>query len=99
MIEADGVDAIEICHVVLVGRVVAMPADHVERRVIDPRGPQLALKLAQALKLAVHILKGGDRGKKITRVGQPVGANRTQVRQTEGEAIVLADITAGRLFQ
>src|SRR5271154_1577813 len=35
MVEAHCVDAVEAGHIVLVGRIVAMPRDHVERRMVE----------------------------------------------------------------
>jgi hypothetical protein len=45
MIERDGIDAVEERQIVFVWRVVTVPGDDIERRVIDERRPQPAEKL------------------------------------------------------
>ena len=42
VIERNRVDAVEERQIVLVRRVVAMPRDYIERRVIDEGGPEAA---------------------------------------------------------
>src|SRR4051812_6273128 len=49
MVEAHAVDHVEAREVVLAGRVVAMPRDHVERRVIQPRAPRLPAEACENL--------------------------------------------------
>ena len=95
MVKAHRVDAVEACHVVLVGRIVAVPGNHVKRRVIDLRAPQPAQDLGDHFERAFAILVGGDRRKKVPRIGQPVGTDGAQVRQTKALAVVLADVAAG----
>ena len=95
MVEADRAQRVEPRQIVFVGRVIAVPGDDVERRMVELRGPQIAGELDDDLELFVSILKGGDRGQKIARVGEPVGADRTQFRQAEQLAVILADIAAG----
>jgi len=50
---------------------------------VELRGPQIAGEFDDDLEILVSILKGGDWGQKIARIGEPVGANRTQLRQAE----------------
>ena len=64
--------------VVLVRRVVAVPGDHVQRRVADARRPQGALELGQQLEVAFAILERRHRGEEIARIGQAVGADRAR---------------------
>ncbi len=98
MVEGDGVDAVEQRQVVLVGRVVAVPADHVERRVIDERGPEPAEKFRGDVELAIAIFIRGNGREEIARIGEAVGADGAQLRQAERQAVVLADVTARLLL-
>ena len=94
MVEGNRVDAVESREVIFVRRVVAVPGDHVERRVVDGRGPQPPQKFGDDVELAVAILKGRHRRLEIARIRQPVGADRAQFRQPERQSVVLADVAA-----
>ena len=76
MIEAHGVDAIEIRQIVLVGHVVPMPGNHVQRRVIDRRRPESSLELGHNPVIALSIFKRRYRSQKVARIRQTVRANR-----------------------
>jgi len=76
MVEADRADRVEAAQVVLVWRVVAVPADDVQRRVIDARRPQSALELRDQFEIAVDILERRDRRKKVARVRQAIRTDR-----------------------
>ena len=45
VVEADGVDAVEAGEIVLARRVVAVPGDDVERRVVEVGRPEIAQEL------------------------------------------------------
>ena len=96
VVEQNRADRREAAEVVLVGRVVAVPGDHVERRVGDLRHPQRTAPLHGQLRGCVAILVGRDRGQEVARVGQAVGADRPALGQGQGTAIVLAQITPDR---
>ena len=98
VVEGDGVDAVEARQVVLVRRVVAVPGDHVERRVIDERGPQAAEKLGGDVELAVAVFIGGHGRLEVARIGEAVGADGAELGQAERQAVVFADVAAGLLL-
>ena len=62
MIEADRADRVEPRQIVFVRRVVAVPGDHVERRMIDLGRPQIALEFATSCAGASRVFVGGERG-------------------------------------
>src|SRR5690606_41254308 len=72
----------------------AVPADHVQRAVVEGRGPQLTTVFLNALGGTIHVLEPGDRGLEIARISQAVGADGAEVRQAEGRTVVLADVAA-----
>ena len=83
--------------IVLVGRVVSMPCDDVERRVIDERRPEPAQKLRRDVKFAFAVFEGRD-GRFESRAGWPSRWRRwPEFRQAEGQAVVLADVSASLL--
>ena len=95
MIERNGVDAVEEREIVFVGRVVAVPCDDIERRVIDEGAPQAAQEFGDDVELAVAIFEGGDGRFEIARIGEAVGADGAEFGQAERQAVVLADVAAG----
>ena len=96
MIETHRVDAVEARQIVLVRRVVAVPRHHVERRVIDLRDPQLAEEFGDDAAVRSTIFERRHRREEVARIGQPVGADRAEFRQTERRAVVFADVAARR---
>ena len=96
MVEADRADRVEVAQVVLVRRVVAVPRDHVERRMADVRAPQHAVHLRDEFELAFAILVGGVRREEVARIREAVRADRAEVRQSQQRAEVLADVAARR---
>ena len=59
-------------------------------------GVEGAAGLLHQFELARHVLVGGLRIVEIARVGEAVGADRAEVRQVEGRAVILAQIAARR---
>ncbi|MNN40485.1 hypothetical protein D3C81_1545620 [compost metagenome] len=96
MVVADRADGVEAAQVVAVRRVVAVPGDHVQRRVVDRGTPQAAIELGDQLEIAVDVFECGMRGLEIARIGQAVGADRAQVGQLQQCAEVLADVATAR---
>src|SRR4249919_647416 len=94
MVEADRADRVEVAQVVLVRRVVAVPPDDVERRMADRRTPQVALELGNQFELAFRFLVRRVRREEVSRVGQAIGADRTEVGQAQDRAEVLAHVAA-----
>ena len=81
MVETYRVDAVERRQVVLVRRVVSMPADHVERRMVDLAAQSLPRNFATIWKLPSRSSKLAT-GVKITRI--PAHWRRSvQFRQAE----------------
>ena len=72
MVEADRPDGVEVRQIILVGRMVAVPGDDVERRMIDVGGPQVAGVFANELEGAVGVFIGRDRIAEIPRVGEDI---------------------------
>ena len=52
------------------------------------------MELGDQLVRPVDVLVGGDRRQEVARVGQAVRADRAEVGQAEGAAVVLADVAA-----
>src|SRR3546814_13557798 len=63
VIEADRADRVEAAQIVFARRVVALPGDHIERRMADVGPPQAALKLGHQFKgtLALLICRSEER--------------------------------------
>src|SRR5258706_5524474 len=86
---------VESAQIVLVRDVVAVPSHDIERRVVHLSSPQSTEEFADQYTVSGAIFVMSPRRQKITRVGKPVGTNRTQIRQFEGRAEVLAYVAAG----
>ena len=69
-----------------------MPGDHVERRLADLGGVELAAPFDVKGRGLLAILVGGDRRVEVARIGEAVGADRPAVGQGEGAAVILAQI-------
>ncbi len=80
MVEADRADGIETPKIVAIGRVVAVPGDHIERRVIDRCPPQRPLELGDQLELPFAVLVACLRGFEVARIGEAIGADRPEIR-------------------
>ena len=95
VVEADRVDAVEAGEVVLAGRVVAVPGDDVEWGVVEVCSPEVALKFGDDLKGGVvAVVVGGVWGEKVASVGKAVGADCTELRQSEAGAVVFEEVAA-----
>src|SRR5690606_10378710 len=94
VIEADAAQRVEAAQVVFVGRIVAMPGNHVERRMIHVGLPQKPAELRNELEAADQVFVGCPRRHEITWVGQAVRAYRPQIRQLEQSAEILADVAS-----
>lgn len=74
MVVRDGVHAVEVVEVVLVGRVVAVPRHHVERRVGQRRLEQVPAELVDDPEVGgLAVLEGRHGVQEVARVGQAVG--------------------------
>src|SRR3982751_2599107 len=61
---------------------------------IDRRAPEPATEFRNQLELALTLAICGDGCEKIPRIGETVGADRAELRQSQQRAVVLADIAA-----
>src|SRR5450830_679624 len=61
---------------------------------IERRAPQMAAKLGDQFTFAIDIFIGRMGREKIARIGQAIRSYRSQIRQPESGAKVLADIAA-----
>ena len=95
VVVADRTHHVEAAQVIFVRRVIAVPCHHIQRAVVDIRAPQMPLEFGDQAEVAFHIFIRRIRGQEITRIGQPVAANRAQIRQLEQCAEVLAHIACG----
>src|SRR5258708_21491119 len=93
MVEAHRVNAIEIRQIVLVGHVVAMPRNNIQRRMIDRSRPEFSLELGHNPVIAFAILKRRDWSQKVARFPHSIRANPSQIRQTKQPAIDRSSIT------
>src|SRR5438552_3304782 len=94
MVEADRPDRVEEREIVDIRRVIAVPGDDVERRMVEPGHPKIALEFGDHLEGLVAVLEGGDRRAEIARIGEAVGADRAQFWKPEERAVILADIAS-----
>ncbi len=91
---ADRAQGVETSQVVFVRRVIAVPRDDIERRMIDRRRPQLAAELCHQLTAGLTILVARDRGEEIARIGETVRTDRPEIRQAQRRPEILADVTS-----
>ena len=94
MVEADGADRGEGAQIVFVGRVIAVPRHHVDRRMRQRGLEQRAAPFHVQFGRRVLVLVGRDRRQEVARIGEAVGADRPALRQREGAAVILAEIAA-----
>ncbi|MGX1210084.1 hypothetical protein AB7M42_000349 [Bradyrhizobium diazoefficiens] len=96
MVEADRADRREGAQIVFIGRVIAVPGDDVDRRMRQGGLEQRPAPFHEQLGRRVLVLVVRDRRQEVARIGEAVGADRPALRQREGAAVVLAEITARR---
>ena len=94
VVEQGGADRRKPPQVVLARRKIAVPGDHVERRLCDVGLVELAARFHVELARLLDVLVGGAGIEKVARIGQTVGADRPALRQIEIGAVILADVTA-----
>jgi len=98
MIEQERADRREAPQVIFIRRVVAVPGNDVERRLLDLARIELAAPFHEQGRGLLHVVIGGDRGEEVARIGKAIGPDRAAIRQREGAAVVLAHIGARRPF-
>src|SRR3546814_13146300 len=80
----------DLSEVILVGHVVAVPGDHVERRLAELADMKAAAPLHGEARRLLPVLEGGNRRQEVARVGEAVRADRAALRQGQRRRVVLA---------
>ena len=96
MIESDRTNRREGPQIVFVRRVVTVPCHDIDRGMRQSGYEQRAAPFHEQFGRRVLVLIGRDRGEEIARIGEAIGADRTALRQREGAAVILAQISARR---
>ena len=95
MIVADRADGVEAAQIVFVGRVVAVPGHHVERRMVERGRPQLAAGISRPVRSRRRDPRtrrpGSGSRAGCARPLEPIGP---KLRQPQRRAVILADIAA-----
>jgi hypothetical protein len=95
VVEGYAADGVEAPEVVLVRVVQAVPGDDVKGRVALLRRVQVACKLAEHGPRRRRVLvKGGDGGLEVARVGEAVGPNGAEFGELEMPLVQLEDVAA-----
>ena len=98
MIERNASDCVESLQIVTIRRVISVPADDIERRMIGFTSPQIPAEFGDNLTFRFDIFKPRNRRFKITRICQPVRPDRPKIGQPKLLAVIFADIAASRSF-
>src|SRR5690349_30492 len=86
--------------VVFVRGVVAMPGDHVQRRVRDLRPPERSAPFDEQLTRGIAVLVGRRGREEVAGIGETIGADRAALGKRERATVILADIAArGTIWQ
>lgn len=95
MIESDAVDGVESIEIVLVRRVVSVPRDHVERRVILFANKERANELGHDCEVDVLSVFESSHGvQKVTWVCEAVGTNRAEIGDLKVVVVHLQHVAA-----
>ena len=100
MVEADRADRVEAREIVFVGRVIAVPGDDVERRMVELGRPEIAHRISapprpgasRSSKAATGVRKSRGLARPLAPIGPSSG------RRKHG-AVILADIAARRAVE
>src|SRR5215510_9064853 len=84
-----------LAEIVLVRRVVAVPRDNIQRRMVERCDPHGTAPLDEELSGAVFILISRDGGQEVALIGEAIGADRPALGEREGAAVILAEISTG----
>src|SRR5689334_18786421 len=95
MIERDRTNCVESTQIISVGSVVAVPRDHVERRMVRLARPQIPAKFRNDLHRSFAVYVPGDRRLEVAWIGQSVRPDRPQIGQPKLRAIILTNVPAG----
>ena len=94
MVEADRPHHVVPGEVVLVGGVIAVPADDVERGVIEFDHEEPPVEFHIQLTGLFCVLEGGDRVEEVAGIGKAVGPDRAPFGDLEVGAVVFTDVAA-----
>src|SRR3984885_9074157 len=97
MVKRDRVDAVESREIVLVRRVIPMPRNHIEGRMIDGRRPESPHEFRCDVKFAFTVFERSSRGLEVAGIRQSIRPNGTEFREAKRKAIILANIAARRI--
>lgn len=81
VVEADGVHGAEVVEVVLVRRIVTVPSDNVEGRMVLLRGKELSKELVHNSEVGLPVLVVSDRILEVTGIGKTIRADWAKVRE------------------
>jgi hypothetical protein len=72
MVEAHRIDRVEAVQIIAIRRVIAVPGDDIERRMVEGRRPEVPERLLDHLGRLVLVLEPGARRFEIARVRKAV---------------------------
>ena len=93
MIERDRADCVKTSKVVFVRRIIAVPSDYIQRRMVYFARPQIAAEFCDLFKFAFAVLIPRDRRFEIAGIGKTICTDRPKIRKAKLTAVILADIT------
>ena len=83
---------VEAAQIIFIRRMIAVPRHHIERGVVDLRGPQTPEEFGDESVWRIDILEARVGRQKISRVREAIRTDRSQIRQLEGRAEILANV-------
>ena len=83
MIVRNRPDRVVMSQIVLESRIIPLPSHHVVRTKLTLRLIQLPNVLVYQAPVLLLVLKPGSRVLEMTRIGQPVSSDRSELRQPE----------------
>ena len=98
VIIADATNRVEIVQMVFERHIIAVPSHHIVYAVIHVRSEELTLELIHDFELTILIFIPSNRSLKISRICQPIGSNRTQIRQLEMSLVHFHHVPTHRTF-
>ena len=74
MVIGDSIDRAEICQVIFVGSIIAVPGNHIEGRKLLLSFKKLAIKLNNHSVAVFSVLESSNRALKVSRIRQAIGS-------------------------
>ena len=94
MIEGDRADRRKGPQVILVRRIIAVPANHVDRRVRQLRPVERSAPFHEQLGRSFFVLVRRDWSKEVARIRQAVRADGAAFGKREGAPVIFAQVAA-----